>query len=98
MTRLQALVAALALLAATHGAAWWHGRAGERERWQAASAEQRGRLDAAHDAARQASLRAAGLARERDRLAADLVALSDADADAGRVALPARAMGWVGAR
>ena len=33
MTHLPALAAALALLAATHGATWWHGRAGERAKW-----------------------------------------------------------------
>jgi hypothetical protein len=90
------LAAALALLAVTHGGAWWHGRGWERDRWQA-------RVAALEAQGREAQARAQGAAdaleRERARVAAVLARLgedADADPDAARVALPERAMRAVG--
>jgi hypothetical protein len=93
MTR---LAAAVAILAAAYLAGQWHGRAGEHAKWQA-------RVAALEAQGREAQARAQGAAdaleRERARVAAVLAQLAedaDADPDAGRVALPERAMRALG--
>lgn len=98
MTRTTIALTLCAALVASHTAVWWQTRSAERARWEAATATERARQDAAHETARQATARLAIAAAERDRLAAELAALSEADEDAGRVALPARSMVRIDAR
>lgn len=98
MTRLYLAGALAAALVASHGAAWWQGRAGERDRWEARVASLTAERD--RHAARIMGLAEALTAAQADRaaLAAELEGAADADDDAGRIALPARSMQRIGSR
>ncbi|MBC7156579.1 MAG: hypothetical protein H5U20_03580 [Rhodobacteraceae bacterium] len=91
-SRVGRYAAALALLAALAGGVWWHGRLHERGLWQA----ERAALIADR---REAAARIIGMADRlaateaaRDDLAATLQEAANADAEADRVALPARSV------